>query len=540
MINTIFYSLPELSPLASPVIQDRRSVLNFALTCRAFRAPALNVLYSHLNEIGPLIKALPDELVHLREPSPVTPEQFHSLVPYATRVKILSKSYGHDDTAYELLVASAPKDTLLFPKLRSLTWWDCCLTSIPALRLFLSTLESLSLHLSDTSFLKAIIPDLHITAPYLKALAFVGFVETTEDSPSEIESLLLSYSEGLTKFSFTCYDIPSHLLDVIAAWPRLRWLTLELSYESIPPVPLHIPQPFQALNHLHISCDDLGLFMSFLRAFRILRMDSDTCSFGSPNLKTIQINALGCSSANIWSELLILLTRITLEHIIVTDGCRDQHTELHCHIEVSAFEFCSLLTHPTALVDLRTLVLSPNHASSIALNNADILTLARTCPYLEILDLGMSNTSVSLCTLGVLVRRCRELRKVFLCVDARLDSLAITLPNNDDDNDQVCLQPNTRLYTLDIGDSPIACEGPLDPPTAPDLMRSIPRFLHSMAPGLQAIVTTSGMGRAGRYKSECGEYERRWEVVSDALAAMAKDANYKVEGNDMFYFRGLC
>ncbi|KAG0695052.1 hypothetical protein DFH29DRAFT_287522 [Suillus ampliporus] len=510
----ILYSLPRILP--SPYNRDRRSVLHLALTCRAFRDPALNVLYSHLKDIWPFIMRLPDKMIQSGKSSPVhpgPPEWFHPLVPRAACVHILFNPC-YNDAAYSFLLASAPKDALIFPKLHSLTWCDSRITSIPTLSLLLPTIDTLSLYVSNTLFRKAIIPYLHTTAPRLKALEFVGEVIMTGDGPSEFESVLLSFPEGLTELSFRCCDISSSLLDIIAPWPRLRWLTLRLGSKSIPIGPLHVPLPFQVLTHLHVSCDDLSLFTSFLRSFQMLGMDSDTCSFGCSNLRTVHINANRCSPASSWFELLSFLTCATLENIILTERCYYQGVQ-PCPTP-SSFDFHPLLAHPASLANLKTLILSPDHSSSIALTELDILALARTCPYLNILDLGARNTPVSLYTLCILVQRCRELREVSLCVDAGLDALGETPSTNGDDNDQVGLQPNTRLIKLDVGESPISSAGPLYPSTAPDLMMSIPRFLHAMAPRL------AGIARRGGGWPFRGTYEARWEIVSDAVSAMSK------------------
>ncbi|KAG1748469.1 uncharacterized protein EDB91DRAFT_880659 [Suillus paluster] len=477
-----------------------------ALTCRAFRDLALDVLYSHLTDSLPLWSCLPSELrqPHRSSSSPVcnTPEQFLPLILRAARVHIF-----FNPGSFPFFLASAPKDAPLFPKLRSLTWCDSHLTSIPTLSLFLPTLEALSLYINNAPFCQAVVPDLRTTAPRLKALEFRGHLVTTGDDPSEIELLLLGYPEGLTALSFLLCDIPSSLLHDIALWPRLQWLTLKLGSNSIPTLPLQVLQPFPALTRLHISCEELGHFISFLRAFQILTMDSDTRSFGCRNLKTIHVSAQRCSPGSIWSELLIIFTRTQLEHIIFTEGCRHQE----CPNAPSFFDFHPLLVHPTALANLKTLVISPVITSSIALTDSDILTLARTCPCLEILNIGVCNTPISLYTLAILVNCCRELREVSLCVDVRLDALG-TPPLDDD---QAALQPNTRLRKLLVGVSPIACVGPLDPPTAPDLMRSIPRFLNMMAPLLRVSWIP---GKEGLQKM----YNKRWNVVSNTLEVMAK------------------
>ncbi|KAG2339471.1 hypothetical protein BDR05DRAFT_1003289 [Suillus weaverae] len=95
------YHSPEPAILLFPNTEGRRSVLNLALTCQKPQG----------------LKAQPNELVLSPRPSPVhTPKLF---VLYAARVQILfNQNFRVDDSAYALLLASAPKDAPLFPKLR--------------------------------------------------------------------------------------------------------------------------------------------------------------------------------------------------------------------------------------------------------------------------------------------------------------------------------------------------------------------------------------------------------------------------------------
>lgn len=138
------------------------------------------------------------------------------------------------------------------------------------------------------------------------------------------------------------------------------------------------------------------------------------------------------------------------------------------------------------------------------------------------MNLGHHNTPVSLGALGHIVRRCRELCEVLLCVDARLDAPG-TAPLDDDE--QVRLQPNRRLMKLDIGESPIACAGPLDPPTAPDLMMSILRFLHMIAPRLAELEISLGLYFEWTHQTEMETRNdmERWEKVEDALSELAQE-----------------
>lgn len=475
-IKVDFYSLPPLLP--SPKDVDRPSLLHLALTCRAFRYPALHVLYSHLRDIRPVITSLPKELT-LRPWVCVTSQQF-SLVCHPARVKILHGFLKYDHPAYSFVLANAPKNAPLFPHLRSLAWHNCDLTSIPALSLLLPTVENLSLIIS-TPFREAVIPGLRAAAPWLKALELRGDLFTT-DKPSEIDPLLRSYSpEGLNQLSLTSCDIPSSLLYVIASWPRLQSLTLQLGHKSIPTIPFYSNmQRFESLRILQISCKNFGFVVSFLRAFRMLRAypGDKTHSLACSKLQTIHIATESCSPVSIWSELLSIVTRTALEHIILANRCN-----LICFTR-TVIAFHPLLKHHATLASLKTLVLSPGPTLSIALTDTDILALSQTCPRLNFLDLGVCNTPVSLYALDTLVRRCRELLQVSLCLDARLDALTVMPPKIDD---KVALQPNTRLVKLEVGESPIGYMEPSNTRMAPDLIMSIPRFLHEMAPFLRGI-----------------------------------------------------
>ncbi|KAG1861337.1 hypothetical protein F4604DRAFT_2033825, partial [Suillus subluteus] len=384
-------------------------------------------------------------------------------------------------------------------KLDSLAWHDRNLTSIPALNLLLPTLNSLSLDISDASFRKAVFPGLCTAIPSLKTLDFVSGVMTTDDSSeieSEIESLLFNYPEGLTKLSLRCCDISNDLLDVIAPWPHLTWLAFRMGSKRNPTA-LRVPQPFRTLTTLLISCEHLSLVASFSRA--VLRTDSDPSS--------------------IWSDIFDFLTYTKLEHMSLIESCHDDRCVQH-HI-LSSLALHPLLARPAALADLETLVIH----TTITIQDTDIATLARACPRLQFIDLAMCDPPISLYALAYLVGRCHELYNVALCLDVRLDALCAA-PLEDDD--QVVLRPNMCLTGLHVGTSPIAAAGPLDSPTAPDLMRSIPRFLHMIAPRLVKVMVWIGWPDFGNRFSNwerwirCLESCQRWckWIVIDSLGCL--------------------
>ncbi|KAG1835519.1 hypothetical protein EV424DRAFT_6518 [Suillus variegatus] len=118
-------------------------------------------------------------------------------------------------------------------------------------------------------------------------------------------------------------------------------------------MPLCAPQPFQALTHLHMSCESLSLFSSLLHSIS----GTNSGTSGCPNLKKFYNIALHCGPTGIWSELLTILTRIKLEHISIIEKC---NSEPHpCYTGPTFFELHPFLARPTALVNIKTLLIFP-------------------------------------------------------------------------------------------------------------------------------------------------------------------------------------
>ncbi|KAG1748484.1 uncharacterized protein EDB91DRAFT_1315298 [Suillus paluster] len=208
------------------------------------------------------------------------------------------------------------------------------------------------------------------------------------------------------------------------AFNQMRYLSLCYRCVATPPI-AHVLAGLQkhyhcisprspALTHLYISCEGVGIFTSFLRAAQTLRMDSDT-------------------TASSWSELLSILACIKLEYIILSERCHPRYIQLrHTHHSPPP---------PRTPANLTTLNIYPAHTMSIALPDADTLTLARACPHLYFLDLEMDAQHARIPgAMGIIVRHCHELYEGSLRLDARLDALGAA-PMNDD---QVDLPPTSR------------------------------------------------------------------------------------------------
>jgi hypothetical protein len=94
---------------------------------------------------------------------------------------------------------------------------------------------------------------------------------------------------------------------------------------SLEKIQTRAPQPFQALTGLRISCYDMSIFASLLYSIPMTDFDTSRC----PNLKRIHIIARRCSFASIWYELLTILARTKLEHILIVEKC--DYKDVPCH-----------------------------------------------------------------------------------------------------------------------------------------------------------------------------------------------------------------
>ncbi|KZT73900.1 hypothetical protein DAEQUDRAFT_808067 [Daedalea quercina L-15889] len=116
------------------------SLASLACTCRSFLEPALDVLWSNLANIGPLIKLLPEDVWSCEDQGtvsivricqrPLEPHEWTVFLRYAARIRVwgshenraLSPAILADVSAYTFLNDSGQVGHLLFPNLRRIEW----------------------------------------------------------------------------------------------------------------------------------------------------------------------------------------------------------------------------------------------------------------------------------------------------------------------------------------------------------------------------------------------------------------------------------
>ncbi|TCD62847.1 hypothetical protein EIP91_006360, partial [Steccherinum ochraceum] len=136
----------------------RRSLARLARTCKAFKEPALNVLWRELDSFVPLLALFPNALMkRSRRPGlglSKTPEpaDWERLLAYADRVRSITYNEAYNNVAptiFAVIEELRPKQFIL-PKLTALTWKAETAAGLERSRLFLNPgLQSLTIEMGN-------------------------------------------------------------------------------------------------------------------------------------------------------------------------------------------------------------------------------------------------------------------------------------------------------------------------------------------------------------------------------------------------------
>ncbi|KAH7929860.1 hypothetical protein BV22DRAFT_1001794, partial [Leucogyrophana mollusca] len=112
--------------------QARRYLAAFARTCRSFQEPALEILWSELDSLGPLVRCFPDHKwsTSYEIEGPIFEEDWHIFQNYARRVRVLGSDmlplFSDISMDFVRVLSCFPLSTSLLPGLQALYWDDNC------------------------------------------------------------------------------------------------------------------------------------------------------------------------------------------------------------------------------------------------------------------------------------------------------------------------------------------------------------------------------------------------------------------------------
>ncbi|KAJ7092117.1 hypothetical protein C8R43DRAFT_853958, partial [Mycena crocata] len=212
-----------------------QTLAGLARTCKAFRDPALDLLWKSQSTVMNVLNCMPGDIWELldemdgeeRLKRPVLPADWERPLIYSHRVRHfkyqLSYSYPDSSAFYEMLRMCLPP-TPLFPNIESLLWETCDAALLPHFRLFIGPrLTSLKISTFQSASHLSLLPSLAAQCPLLREVCIL----TSDGLPGRCEavSFFVKQLTRLESLEVPCLDAAA--LDHLAKRPVLDFLHLD-------------------------------------------------------------------------------------------------------------------------------------------------------------------------------------------------------------------------------------------------------------------------------------------------------------------------
>ncbi|KAG2143789.1 uncharacterized protein EDB93DRAFT_1228628 [Suillus bovinus] len=470
---------------------DYRSLTVLVRTCRLFYDPALNVIYSDISGLQPLIERLSHDLWstssgELVIRGPLRPQDWEVFASYSRRVRSLRLRWFESDAKLYRALLSPPNPSFLLPNLRTFTW-HCLSTRSAGLDDMIAFMRLLFCHnLAAAHF---IVSEYALTAfsdigcTSLKKLVIQSHkvaisANVTEDAICKLSALR----------SLTCGEVSVRALHRLAQFPLLSRLTISLDNDI--PSALNFPRfPFSKLRYLTINTKSIGPCLSMLKAtnwnIRCFhhRMDAGYDPAGR--------------------KVLLELLPLQLSHESL--NCISLQTASPHQDDDPATNLISL---KPLFIFKNLLILELNLSGAILpeLDNDGLQKLAVSWPRLRVLILNQKAglyrvPQVDLTGLVILLEHCPELHQLVLSVNAIIDTKAPPTP-------PISSVSNKLITTINFSNSPIT-------KTA-----EVAAFLSAIVPNLRE--TLSWTGEVTCPAGSVQEYRKRWDDVAELVCVFAE------------------
>ncbi|KAH7924043.1 hypothetical protein BV22DRAFT_541321 [Leucogyrophana mollusca] len=455
-IASKIYGYPgDPSTMRMPVLRQARADLaSLARTCRTFRDPALDVLWSFLNSFDPLIRCLPQDLWVKDEGGflvfarPLSSSNWVVFQQHAQRVRIFGKyrsPFLFEYIGYDVLRALSrflPDGGCFLPNLRQLNW--------PQPQDHMCRSSGTDYYLLLPLFM----------GPHLSHLCLGSGLGIGTDLPSEPSTSALSIVSSLHASSplikkFECMGVSGKMMqsisESISQWPRLEYVEADaLSQHAI----THLSS-LKSFKHLGVRLDQQGHhthanFPPTLESFKIAAQSPTACQQYLEDIHltcghlSIYIISTEFSSPSSFQQFFLLLSShlsaAGLHTLKIVHYSPDDRDPVDWGLETlkPLFVFRNLTTFHSS------------RYCTAKLADADLEEIALAWPQLEVFDLD-TNTATPLVTFtGMLslLRHCRRLRELRVTINATiLDAI-----NTEGNGSEVA---NYNITLLDVGHSHI-------------------------------------------------------------------------------------
>ncbi|KAF8550074.1 hypothetical protein OG21DRAFT_1514495 [Imleria badia] len=408
---------------------DISDLVSLAGTCRAFKQPALDVLWEELDDLSPLAQCLPEASRQSRKYSfsrPLTQTEWNILRSYTCRIQSIQDFNGGLDQKSLTILSNPPTTELLFPNLRYLHYkYSLRTQTINLLHLPLPSLISLNVNCENPRWFQDSLESFSEFSPNIRKFSL--YVGQSDVAFSKLVSRCICRWRNLQTVICPLISLDVDTLVHLSCMPALTQLHLALS--ATLPVS-DSPLFFSNLHHMTSRSKSLEAITRLLSQIRLPTIMNFTAIIpGCPSIQELSSFLVG-----IWaSSAGYTIERLTLYQLspLPSNNIRSEAPLLGLED----------LWQCTAFSSLRHLQLDIEW--NVGLADSELLALTSAWPHLEHLSINVDlgwNTPGGITPNGLLqlLQKCPSLNDIALAIDTRgytelpssglLASLGLTLP----------------------------------------------------------------------------------------------------------------
>ncbi|KAG2052525.1 hypothetical protein BDR06DRAFT_1009386 [Suillus hirtellus] len=448
-ININLSQPPSSQILGWPQSSTRKSLASLALTCTIFHGPAMDLLWSDMPGLRPLLGCVTRLHSVIYDPEskycwsqsadPLAEHEFHQFLRHSARVRNITISASN----YFHLLEALPIETCVFPNLRSLSWL-VQRTEIGDLPFFLAP----TLRRCYVSELQLCMKHIGARCPDMEDFTI------REDSDRAQLSETLRSCKRLRRLQCPPFDS--------AAWMHLSTIPTLLEVKIFIRRTIHYPlDNLDFATFLHLTTLSLSGGIEAASVVAIIQ------HFKFPSLKEFEmhVRVLPCAEAEqLFHALSLCKASQTLEHINISSNNQTQEHTSDSLTAVRQF---------LCFKELRTLRLSVHHPIYL---DDDLLYEAMTAwPHIHSLSLMNWHPCPATLTfrgLFAALRLCPQLQDLQVSVDAR----------NIDIEPEVESFQHTSLKNLTMDSCELEAVN----------VEAVARIIYSMLPAVSQVMCSNG------------------------------------------------
>ncbi|KAJ7218384.1 hypothetical protein GGX14DRAFT_436901 [Mycena pura] len=529
IVSLIFYeTLDEAEWLNQLNSDSAQTLAGLARTCKAFRDPALDLLWKSQCTVMNILNCMPGDIwevpddtdaEEVRLKRPVLPSDWERPLIYSHRVRhFIYQSYSYPDSAafFEMLRMCMPPEPL-FPNIESLCWEISDAALFPHFRLFIGPrLTSLTISTFQSASHLSLLPALATHCPLLQDVRIM----TSDGLPWRCETVSLFVKQLTRLESLEVPSLDAVALDHLAKFPVLDYVHLD---DQIPLSPI---LELVSQTEVPSSCDINMLTLTVTDARAVTEVlarlhASPICSL------VIQFpqNTSATAVREIYNGVAANCKHASLNSLSITAAPLVSTTDTVADLEQIAL-YAVPGTHLFPLFTLTTLT-SVTLAGPVGLDLDDTVAaeIARAWPRIRSLRLDLAGSlyqrvppRTTLRALLTFARLCPHLWRLSLPINAH------SVPKWRKAQTAAEARPTQRcLRSLYVGDSPVGT--PLD----------VAAYLSSIFPKLQWVSGGKVDPRGEPVRADVLAGRRKWKAVEAALPVLQK-----VRAEERYWTRREC